>query len=90
MYVGQSIHLAKRIREHATLQEPSTRPIIAKYGKDLILQVFVVNIDVNMPIIDFILILEQYLFLRINPNCNKTLFARYNPKADSIRTKISK
>lgn len=64
-YVGQSIHLAARIRYHATLHDIRTVSIVTQHSSDVMVEVFVVDIDVNISVIDFLVIFEQYLFLKI-------------------------
>lgn len=92
-YVGQSSNISGRIRTHAgKLGDNSSRVIFRNHGQNVLITVFVVDKkDIDMPIGDFLVILEQFLFFSIRPNVNKTAIASNASKFKPIgSSKLSK
>jgi GIY-YIG catalytic domain len=77
-YVGHSIHLGKRIKDHAKGNDKTTGSWI-KYQQPNTLQVQVYIVQgiyfLGLDLKEFLCVLEQYLFLLENPNINKVLVA---------------
>lgn len=97
-YVGQSKHLASRIRDHIILNYTTTSTIkmrntTAKVTTYIITEevmLILVNLHVNP--ITFLFILEQYLLLIYQPTVNKVLISTIGGQEVSIagREKYSK
>lgn len=77
-YVGHSINLGKRIKDHAKGKESSTGNLVQSAGINVVVRVYIVN-PIQLPsyitIQEFILILEQYLFFVLKPTLNIAIVA---------------
>lgn len=74
-YVGQSINLGHRVREHARLSTTSSYiESLQKNGK-VTIYLLPSSYDLPLDIPTFLTILEQYLFFTLQPSVNISLVA---------------
>lgn len=79
-YVGHSIRLGKRVKEHAKGLEITTRSFLDKLGTDAHVFLFIITDDIKdklngLPLKEFICVLEQYLFMHYFPSVNRSKVA---------------
>lgn len=79
-YIGHSIRLGKRVKEHAKGLEPSTHTFLTGLGDNAAVFLFMVTKDTvsqlhGLPLKEFICVLEQYLFMHYFPSVNRSLVA---------------
>lgn len=79
-YVGHSIRLGKRVKEHAKGLDKTTSAFLESLGKDAHVYLFIITDDIKsklngLPLKEFICVLEQYLFMRYFPSVNRSKVA---------------
>lgn len=76
-YVGQSIILGNRVREHANLRFSTTSNYITSLQNEAKVTLYLVPASYNLPldIAMFLTILEQFLFFALQPSVNSSLVA---------------
>lgn len=76
-YVGQSIHLGRRVRDHANGHHIATTDFVALNKSSMKVTIFILNDKEKLTgdIRLFITILEQYLFFVLRPTVNISLIA---------------
>jgi hypothetical protein len=78
-YVGQSILLGHRVREHANLRFSTTSSYITSLQNEGKVTIYLVPDSYNLPldIATFLTILEQFLFFVLQPSVNISLVAGF-------------
>lgn len=79
-YIGQSMRLGKRVKEHAKGKENNTAFFLTDLGKEAGVFLFVVTPEVigqlnGLSLLEFLCVLEQYLFMHYFPAVNRSLVA---------------
>ena len=79
-YIGHSIRLGKRVKEHAKNLDPNTAPFLAQLGDDAGVYLFIITEEImsklqGLPLSEFICVLEQYLFMHYFPAVNRSRVA---------------
>lgn len=90
-YVGHSIHLGKRVKDHAKGNQTSTGKLVQSVGTSALVRVYIPDpnqLPSYITIEQFILVLEQYLFYTLKPTINRALVATpgySNPDMDNTK-----
>lgn len=79
-YIGHSLRLGKRVKEHAKTLESNTASFLEKLGDNAGVFLFVVTPEVKsklngLPLKEFLCVLEQYLFMYYFPAINRSQVA---------------
>lgn len=77
-YVGHSIHLGKRVKDHAKGLQASTGKLVEVAKSNAIVRVYIPDpflVPSHLSMSQFLLILEQYLFFLLKPTINKAFVA---------------
>lgn len=79
-YIGHSTRLGKRVKEHAKGLEINTSTFLNKLGKDANVFLFLVTPEIRkklegLPLLEFLCVLEQYLFMLYFPAINRSRVA---------------
>ena len=88
-YVGHSIHLGKRVKDHAKGLQSSTG--VQTAGSNVVVRVYIPDpsqLPATIPMALFVLILEQYLFYLLKPTINRAFIASpgySNPDMDNTK-----
>ena len=88
-YVGHSIHLGKRVKDHAKGVQSSTGKLVQAAGSNAVVRVYIPDpslLPSYITMAQFVLILEQYLFFLLKPTINRALIASpgySNPDMDN-------
>lgn len=82
VYIGQSVHLGNRVKDHASGKDPRTANFVNEMGGQGMVQLFLVTptILASMPTglttTQFLCVLEQYMFFSYRPLINAALVAK--------------
>lgn len=79
-YIGHSVHLGGRVKGHAAGRDPRTKPFIGAMVKEGLVLLFPVtphlpNITGGLTTVQFLCVLEQYLFFLHRPLVNGVIVA---------------
>lgn len=90
-YVGHSIHLGKRVKDHAKGVQTSTGKLVQTAGSKAVVLVYIPDaslLPAHITMAQFVLILEQYLFFLLKPTINRAFVASpgySNPDMDNSK-----
>lgn len=77
-YIGQTIHLGNRVKDHAKGHNTSTSTFISLLGDKAKVDLYLIPKDLilnGLSLQQFLCVLEQYLFFKFIPTQNKTFVA---------------
>lgn len=79
-YIGQSIRLGKRVKEHAKGLEVATSSFLSSLGDSATAYLFIVTDEIQtqlngLSMKEFLCVLEQYMFMHFYPSVNRSLVA---------------
>lgn len=77
-YIGQTIHLGNRVKDHAKGHNASTAAFVSLLGESAKVDLYLIPQDLELnglSLQQFMCVLEQYLFFKFRPTQNKTFVA---------------
>lgn len=90
-YVGHSISLGKRIKDHAKGKQSSTGKLVQTAGSNAVVRVYIPDSSLlpsHITMAQFILIIEQFLFYLVKPTINRAFISSpgySNPDMDTSK-----
>lgn len=77
-YIGHSIVLGKRVKDHAKAKDSTTSLLVKSFdkkGRLTIWKVIPETLPKYISLQEFLVVFEQFLFFSVRPTCNKSLIA---------------